>query len=48
MKGLRSFEEIPDYDRPKNEVYSIGMTALNAATLENTNEKCYDVSNLNL
>ncbi|EGR31274.1 protein kinase domain protein [Ichthyophthirius multifiliis] len=48
LNGLRAHQEFPDFDRSKNEVFSIGMTALNAATLQDTNKECYDISQLTL
>lgn len=44
---LRSFKDSSDvnFDKNKSEVYSVGMTVLEAATLNDISNLCYDKTN---
>lgn len=44
MEALRVRNSQPDYQVYKNDVYSLGMTLLHAATLEDPVQNCYDFS----
>lgn len=43
-----NYQGEPILDRFKAEVYSVGMTALEAATLENVSEICYDTESYSI
>lgn len=44
-RSLKEFKATPVYDANKSDIYSIGMTLLEAATLENVSRVCYDKDN---
>ncbi|KAL4485452.1 hypothetical protein ABPG72_008320 [Tetrahymena utriculariae] len=45
FRCLKEFNASPVFDANKSDIYSIGMTVLEAATLENVSRLCYDQQN---
>ena len=45
---MNNFQTKPTYDVDKAEIYAVGMTLLNAATLENVSDICYDMKTLSV
>ncbi|EGR27196.1 protein kinase domain protein [Ichthyophthirius multifiliis] len=42
LEHLKRFNQTPTYDASKNEVFSLGMTLLEASTLDNVSASCYN------